>query len=177
MKSNYDLHPAIPVKNDDGSHPPCWTGWQNILQHIDSASTSTNEQKVITIECYNGVSEEEIIQSVSQYLPQATVIRCSDAYFPEEKIGEIVAPYNGGDDPVFGFLTKLCINDYFDPDKLATLQNSVSSTHGTVVVIGTGATLVHPRRRYSFTPTSPAGKARCVCAGTRSQTSAPPTTR
>jgi hypothetical protein len=50
-----------------------------------------------------------------------------------------------GDDPVFGRMNGILIEDYFDPGKLAAARVSVQKRNGGLtLVIGIGATLVAP---------------------------------
>lgn len=143
MKPNYDKCPYIPVFDDCGAHPSCWTDWSAILHTVVDSVISASRLKVITIECYTGVNEQEIIDAVRKHLPDAQICRSTEAYRSETEIDELVAPYNGGDDPVFGYMTGLKLYDYFDEAKLASSIEKIESAEGVVVLIGTGATLVH----------------------------------
>ena len=48
------------------------------------------------------------------------------------------------DDVLFGYVTNLCLADYFDSEKLAAAQKKVSESNKPVIVLGTGAHMVAP---------------------------------
>lgn len=48
------------------------------------------------------------------------------------------------DDVLFGYVTNITLNDYFDQDKLKKAREEVIATKGKVVVVGSGAAMVVP---------------------------------
>ncbi|MGM0376351.1 MAG: class I mannose-6-phosphate isomerase [Bacteroidota bacterium] len=64
-----------------------------------------------------------------------------DALKDEKSIEEMLAPFKGGDDPVFGKRTNLSLSDFFDEDKLSTLRPIASE--GINVIMGPGASLAN----------------------------------
>lgn len=133
----------MPIIKPCGSTPSCLSEWGEILHKAAGSLITTRKKKILTIECYTGVFEDEILSAIQEHLPSATVYKSSEAYHTEEKIDELVAPYNGGDDPIFGYMTGLQIEEYFDPEKLISLRNKLADETGLVVVIGTGATIIN----------------------------------
>ena len=56
-----------------------------------------------------------------------------------------VATFNGGDDPVFGIMNHLRMEDFMDAGKVASLASEIEQVEsGLVIVIGCGASLIHP---------------------------------
>ncbi len=58
---------------------------------------------------------------------------------PAEEIDRLVAPYLGGDDPIFGFRAPLRLEDFFDAEKLKALAPDPAA--GMNILVGTGAAL------------------------------------
>ena len=46
------------------------------------------------------------------------------------------------DDEVFGYITRLTLNDFFDNDKIKSFKNELEKKQGTIVIYGVGATLL-----------------------------------
>ena len=71
----------------------------------------------------------------------------ADALLPPERIDALVAPFLGGDDPVFGFLSGLKLPQFFDEDRLRQSRaGSRARARGLVLVVGCGARLMAGRR-------------------------------
>jgi mannose-6-phosphate isomerase class I len=62
-----------------------------------------------------------------------------DALLPPEQIDQVIAPYLGGDDPLFGFRFSRSLSDFFDPDRLTALKPDPAAPLN--IVYGTGAAL------------------------------------
>lgn len=131
MKSNFNKFPVIKVQNHT-----CITGWDNITEEIKK-----NTPRLITIECYPGVFIKEIITSVQELLHPELIIYTSEAMKPENEIAAMVEQYVT-DDPVFGYITTLELDDYFDPLKISAFQQQIDQTQGCIVIVGPGATLL-----------------------------------
>lgn len=131
MKSNFNKFPIIKIQGYQ-----CKTGWENIIEQIKE-----NTPKIIAIECYPGVFVEEIINSLQKLLKPVLIVNTLQAIKPEEEIVTMVQPYVT-DDPVFGYMAPLEVENYFDDSKIANIQNHISSIHGCIVVVGVGATLL-----------------------------------
>jgi mannose-6-phosphate isomerase len=103
-----------------------------------------SQRTVLTVESYTGVLEDEIAEALKALNP-VQVIRSSDAFLPAAEIDGKVAPFNGGDDPIFGWISSLRMADFMDQgtiDKLATEIEQVQD--GLIIVLGHGASLIHP---------------------------------
>ncbi|PIF46122.1 mannose-6-phosphate isomerase class I [Chryseobacterium sp. 52] len=136
MKSNYNKFPVTPIKDHT-----CIAGWKNIINKL-----TEDTPKIIAIECYPGVFVEEIITEVREYLNPALIINSYSAMKSEAEISALVEPYVT-DDPVFGYMTSLELEDYFDKTKIIELKRNIDSAKGCVVIVGPGALLLnsHPQ--------------------------------
>ena len=140
-KSNYDKSPFIAVP---GAAAACMVGWDGIADRLKRAVAERGSGKtVLTVECYLGVDVAKIAHELSARLQPALVVRTEGAMLPADEIDALVAPYLGGDDPVFGFLSGLTLPQFFDPEKLRQLRSQIEQTPaGLILALGCGASLV-----------------------------------
>ena len=133
---NYDKFPSVkirPTAND------CQVGWSPILERL--RGVIRGGRGVLCIECYPGV-REEVEQAVTQGLNCSSVISTRHLLKSAREIDAMLAPYLG-DDPVFGRMNAITLEDFFEPTKLAAARESARRHDGGVLlVIGTGAALV-----------------------------------
>jgi len=141
--SNYDKFPSVAVPD---SADACVTGWDEIALRLRAAIAARSARKtVIVVECYVGVHETEFLQELKQRLKPSLALHAAKAMLPAEKVDRLVAPFLGGDDPVFGFLSELNLPQFFDEENLGCLRNTVKNvSEGVVLVVGCGATQVSP---------------------------------
>jgi mannose-6-phosphate isomerase class I len=128
----YDRHPFLLV----GTADECLVGWEQIAHILGQVDGH------ICIECYPGVSVEEIERAVRAALPDRTVFNTSDIFLPSNEIADKYASLLT-DDPVFGVMNAAELRDFLDDEKLCATQQELAKC-GTTVVIGTGASLVCP---------------------------------
>jgi hypothetical protein len=97
----------------------------------------------MAVECYTGLHHEELIAAIkTQLRPDAFLNLFEEAFRPADEIDKILAPYLGGDDPIFGFMSRLQVVDFLDPEKMELVRRKSSQTgSGLTVVYGTGAVL------------------------------------
>ncbi|REC48886.1 class I mannose-6-phosphate isomerase [Chryseobacterium pennipullorum] len=130
MKSNFNKYPVVNVQGST-----CTVDWKNIAEQLTREAPQT-----IAIECYPGVFLEEIITSAKLLNPEL-IINTTEAMKTEDEIAAMVQKYVT-DDPVFGYISPLELEDYFDQTKIAALQNMIGDLNGRAVVVGPGATLL-----------------------------------
>ena len=138
---NYDKFPFVPVP--DGADA-CMAGWNAIGEKLQSAvARRAGHKTIIVVECYPGVHEEEVLRELQSHLQPALGLRAAEALLPPEKIDSLVAPFLGGNDPVFGFLSGLTLPEFFDVEKLRQLRQCVAGVAaGVVLIVGCGASLI-----------------------------------
>ena len=132
-KPNYDKYPATVI---DGN---ILQGWGEIR---DVLACKLSEKAVLAVDCYTGVYEKELIDELSLLQP-AEIILVNELYKDEKVIAEMTERFMT-DDVLFGYVTNLCLADYFDSEKLAAAQKKVSESNKPVIVLGTGAHMVAP---------------------------------
>ncbi|MFZ4599717.1 MAG: mannose-6-phosphate isomerase, partial [Terrimicrobiaceae bacterium] len=135
--STYDKFPVVDVPGHF-----CWRGWEQIGAELLQASEKFGKQAVIAIECYSGVLDDEIVLNLTRAFPGALFIRTEvEAFRSPDEIDALVAPDLGGDDPIFGRLTRLHLRDFLDPDKVSAIRARTKSADRPVVIYGPGALL------------------------------------
>ncbi len=141
MQPNFNKTPFVQVTGRDNS---CISGWEStcdILRQEYLASSSARH--VIAIECYTGVHVSEIADAVNEHLKPDMTILSSDAFCSPSEIDQKVAPFNGGDDPIFGWITNLQMADFMDEQKSQLIRTTIQQCNsGLIVVIGCGASLL-----------------------------------
>ena len=143
--SNYDKFPHVDVP---GAVECAWRGWAAIAARLREQLLRVHAQgrparaSVIVIECYSGVFEPEVRAGLDPAFDSALWINTCDAFRPAAEIDRLVAPDLGGDDPVFGFLSRLTLEDFLSDEKVASLRSRIAAAPGPVVVIGHGASLI-----------------------------------
>lgn len=134
--SNYDKHPSVSVSD---SRDGCETGWEAIGRRLKA--TVRPGRFVICVECYPGSFEKDIEKQMGNALQPELVLRAAECYLPESAI-ETLCARDLGDDPVFAFMGKYELSEFLDERALAKQRDRLQQASGTVLVIGTGASLV-----------------------------------
>jgi hypothetical protein len=135
-RSNYDKVPFIAAGRAD----ECTVGW-------DAVAAQLAGRRVLCVECYPGADVEEIERELSRRLRPDATFRASSAYRTPSAVRAMLAPHLGTD-RVFGRMNGLQIRDWFDGNKLDRMRDEVvaAAGQGTVLVVGTGTTLLCPDR-------------------------------
>jgi len=137
-RSNYDKFPKISVPNSGGK---CVAGWQQCAERLQVAVRQRNAGRtVLVVECYPGVNETEILRELETQLKPALIVRAEEALLGGAGIEELVLPFLGGNDPVFGFLSGLTLPQFFEQQKSEFLRGRIAGVKsGLILVIGCGA--------------------------------------
>jgi mannose-6-phosphate isomerase class I len=119
-------------------------GWEAIAERLRREVARRGLRRtVLVVECYPGVNEEDILVHLRRKLAPALTLKSADAFLPPIQIDAVTAPFLGGDDPVFGFLSGVTMPKFFDAEKIRHLQNQLAVLkNGLALVIGVGARLV-----------------------------------
>ena len=135
-QSTHDKYPTIPITP---SSSDCTVGWESVLEHLGGCKPG-----VLCVECYPGVHVEEIELAIVSSLRPSQVFRSSEAMKPASDLEKMLSPFFT-EDPVFGRMNGLRVEDFMDPGKLAFARSQISRAQGSVLVIGTGAALLAPQ--------------------------------
>lgn len=141
LASNYDKFPCVEVPDGAGAVA---VGWDAIARRLGGKVAARGAAKtVLVVECYTGVDETRVLAELAARLGPALTIDARRAMLPAERIEALVAPFLGGDDPVFGFLSGLTLPRFFDPEKVGALRHQIDTVRsGLVLVVGCGARLI-----------------------------------
>lgn len=131
-KVNYDKFPSTKIEGT------ILQGWKDIC---DLLTTCLNKTKVVAIDCYTGVREEEVLQALNRVNPDL-LIETRSLMKPEKEIKAMTERFMTND-VLFGYVTNLSLADYFDADKLETARKAIATSERAVIV-GTGATWIAP---------------------------------
>lgn len=118
-------------------------GWDEIARRL--AAELKGERPVLAVECYPGVDEKAVRCELASRLEPTLTIDTRDLLKQTDEVQRLVEPFLGGDDPVFGFLTGLNLPEFFDMERVRAAREAVENAEaGPVLIVGIGATLVHP---------------------------------
>jgi mannose-6-phosphate isomerase class I len=139
--TGYEKFPCVEVPASNGLG---WTGWDTIVRQLKTALAGRGTgKKVLVVECYTGVDESMVLRELGNRLAPALTLDVRQAMLPPDSIDRLVAPFLGGDDPVFGYLTNLTLPQFFDPAAVKAMQEKLAAVHnGLVLVAGCGARIV-----------------------------------
>ncbi len=128
---SYDIYPAFMLEEEQifyGFH----TLTEEILKH-----------KTVIIDGYIGVFYEQICKEIDTILKNSGINTSwrstSDFLKPEAVINEMISPFTGGDDPLFGKRTDLNIEDFYD---VQAMRNAEPDKDADIsFIIGPGAAM------------------------------------
>lgn len=140
--SNYNKQPFTEVRN---TNYRISKGWEEVCLRINNEIGLIRKGKrIIVIETYQGVIHEEIISNILNGIEHDHFIDASEFMLPEEDILKLVYP-DVTDDPLFGYLTRLNMEDFFDNEKVKAFQDEINrSDNGITIIYGSGASLLIP---------------------------------
>src|ERR1700688_1142445 len=96
-RSNYDKFPFVQVTDRDAD---CQIGWPEIARNLDAALPG--KRAILCVECYPGANLDEIEGGLAARFGPRLVVRAESCLKSTQELDAMLAPYLGGDDPVFG---------------------------------------------------------------------------
>ncbi|WP_424492421.1 class I mannose-6-phosphate isomerase [Salinimicrobium sp. GXAS 041] len=130
--SEYNIYPTHEIGMDQINY-----GYDSLAEILVSSRT-------IRIDGYVGVRfldiKEELNTAFKKKGIEPVWINVESALKDEQKIEELIAPFLGGDDPVFGKLCDLHLIDFFKKEALVALVKKASAEP--IIFYGIGAALV-----------------------------------
>jgi mannose-6-phosphate isomerase class I len=137
--SNYDKYPYICVST---SRSECWVDWHEIVEKL--RTSIGRRYRILCVECYPGVFESSIRKVLEEGLRPARVIYTPDLLKPAREVDQMLEGVLG-DDPVFGHMSNIVLQDFFEDAKLNSARAEAElALGGLLLVVGVGATLVCP---------------------------------
>lgn len=136
--SSYVQYPSVRVPAAHASSR--WVGWEEILEHLRTAAIGA---RIVAVECYPGVHDDELRLRLAAALEPDLVIDTKEAFRSPSEIDALVAPYLGGDDPVFGSLSPQPIEVFLDPDRCPALRSRMAAA-GKALIVGPAAAVLAP---------------------------------
>ncbi len=131
----YDVYPAFPL--DAGQIA---TGFAALAARLAG-------QRRVVIDGYGGVLWDNFRAQLEHELARLSVttgwINVDQALLPTDQIENLVAPFLGGDDPLFGTRFNGSLSDFFDADRLNALHAAFSAEPAgdLTILYGSGAAL------------------------------------
>jgi len=133
IKNNYEAYPSYPL------------GKNKIKAGIEEFATWIEQHKTITIDGYIGVFWQHLIESLDEELNKrgksVRWFHVDAAMKSSDELDEMLVPYLGGDDPLFGKITDKSLIDWFDTKKLQLIKPDTAADIN--IIIGCGASLAN----------------------------------
>ncbi|MGF7142649.1 mannose-6-phosphate isomerase class I [Anaerotaenia torta] len=130
---NYDKYPEKVLHGFEAVQ-----GYDKIAEVIKKEA-GTRERHVVTLELYTEVDIREILEGLKG-LP-ALFINAEDCMVSDEEYNERIQPFLT-QDRVFGIMNTMNIKDFYFPERVEEMRESIASAKGLVIVYGVGASLV-----------------------------------
>ena len=131
VKGTYDIYPSHEL-----SENKIGAGFESLAQQF------TGYRKVI-IDGYQGVFYELFRERIDEILKEkglrVTWFTTSSFLRDENEINNLIAPFMGGDDPLFGKRAELDLSDFFRPGTIESIRPDESADLN--IIIGPGAFL------------------------------------
>lgn len=132
---SYDIYPSFKLESG------------KISIDINQLAQELSKSKVLLVDGYIGVNFEGFKEQLSEALGALNLtsnwIQTETALLDEEKVDQLIEPFMGASDSIFGTRATIELPDFFEADKLNALQ--VDNTHDVTVFYGVGASLVNAK--------------------------------
>jgi len=141
-KSKYNNQPTIEIRNIPFSLD---IGWASICHRLNREISSIQKSRIIVvIETYQGVIHEELIEELRSGLIHNSFLHAEDAMFSEKVISNMIQP-ELTEDRIFGFMSGLTMDAFFDPVKVTSLQADINGQNeGITIIYGSGSAIICP---------------------------------
>ncbi|MBB3701342.1 ROK family protein [Flammeovirga yaeyamensis] len=131
-KGQYNIYPSHQLTEGEIN-----IGYASLAQSIKGNNK-------ILLDGFVGVDWEAVTSQLldalkAEGIQKATFLNLDGALKSDKEIEELVAPYLGGDDPIFGKIYDKNLVDFFDQEKLDQLKNQEGEL---VIIYGSGASLL-----------------------------------
>lgn len=131
VPDSYDIYPSFKMEE------------RQIFTDFELLATKILSQQVVIADGYVGVYFESFRERLQQTAGRAGInvnwVNIEDAFKPEHEIDQLIEPFMGNEDSIFGTRATISLNDYFDTEKLNNLQQDTDADLN--IVYGPGAQL------------------------------------
>lgn len=140
MSPSYDKEPFIAIR---GRENEAWSGYAAIGRELAAAIERLGKNKtVVVVEGYPGVRQNEITDGLRSELRPVRILEAEEAAIAPEDTDRQVERYLT-EDRVFGYMSSFEIEEFYDPDRIERLRQTIENIReGVVLVVGFGASLI-----------------------------------
>lgn len=128
---DYDIYPGFRIADGDIK-----TGYKELSEFI-------KQHKTVVIDGYAGVFWDDLVKNIGSQLKKDNLkvlwYNASSAMKGSAEIDDMIAPFLGGDDPIFGSRTTLLLEDFFYGDYIQNIQPDKDAD--ICIIYGPGASL------------------------------------
>lgn len=132
----FNKKPFIEVQH--AAAEECLSGWTAIAEAINKKACGG---KTIVIECYQGVYLEKLTDWAQENIEHSLLIQTASCMKPEQEIRAMTQP-DVTNDRIFGYISRLQVSDFFDPQRIAQAQKEMQEAKGITLIVGVGASLL-----------------------------------
>lgn len=132
---NYDKYPYVEVKKYTNE---AFCGYESIMSVLEE---KMRNKKVIVVDCYPGVDDQEVLPALKKGLNPDLVIESKNIFYDEKTLNKMMYPHLG-DDRVRGVMYYSVMSDFIDHEKLVEFQQRVIQNKGLCLIYGVGASLI-----------------------------------
>ncbi len=133
-EKEYNIYPTFPAAGE------IRTGYDALAQIV-------MQHPIVAIDGYVGVFFNEVAHEIEKRIvstgKKVVWYHTAEALRPSTEIDELIEPFLGGNDPLFGTRCTLALADFFDPSFPRSLKPS-SDPETLTIIIGCGAALAAP---------------------------------
>jgi mannose-6-phosphate isomerase class I len=135
---NYDKFPVV----EAGPAEECSAGWQSIAALL---APTLRTRGSLCVECYPGTFARDILEQLRTHLSSPAVFFSEDCLKSPHELRGLLDPLLGTD-RVFGRMSGISLEDYFDRSRLDQMRAAVAqdAAQGPVLVVGAGASFIAP---------------------------------
>lgn len=138
--SQYDKFPAIDLTDHAGQLCAGWEAIAARLRQVGSAPGRTGA--VLVVDAYPGVDDDQTLAALVRHLQPTRVIDTLKLKLPEQAVAAQIAD-NLTDDRIFGVMSGIELEAWFDPRRLADARQAAAEwSEGLLLAYGVGAALV-----------------------------------
>lgn len=135
---NYQCNPILDV----GFLPEAFCGYSQICQALTESLTalrSAKEHVILVIDCYDGISETDLYEAFIQKLSPDFSASSLFCRYAECYLAQKFERYINPADSTYGVFGTAQIGEFFDPEKVHTLQQQLTQQKGLSIIYGVAA--------------------------------------